>query len=78
MTREDKKKIERRAYWHDLLRQLRGTPDFPVKLFFHALFLVGAVYVAKGIEQERQQCQTSNKQIGCYSVFHCGLENGGN
>ena len=46
MTREDKKKIERRAYWHDLLRQLRGTPDFPVKLFFHALFLVGAVYVA--------------------------------
>ena len=33
---------------------------------------------AKGIEQERQQCQTSNKQIGCYSVFHCGLENGGN
>ena len=46
MTREDKKKIERRAYWHDLLRQLRGTPDFPVKLFFLALFLVGAVYVA--------------------------------
>ena len=46
MTREDKKKIERRAYWHDLLRQLRGPPDFPVKLFFHALFLVGAVYVA--------------------------------
>ena len=46
MTREDKKKIERRAYWHDLLRQLRGTPDFPVKLFFLALLLVGAVYVA--------------------------------
>ena len=46
MTREDKKKIERPAYWHDLLRQLRGTPDFPVKLFFLALFLVGAVYVA--------------------------------
>ena len=46
MTREDEKKIERRAYWHDLLRQLRGTPDFPVKLFFLALFLVGAVYVA--------------------------------
>ena len=46
MTREDKKKIERRAYWHDLLRQLRGTPDFPVKLFFLALYLVGAGYVA--------------------------------
>ena len=46
MTREDKKKIERRTYWHDLLRQLRGTPDFSLKLFALALFFVGAVYVA--------------------------------
>ena len=46
MTREDKKKIERRAYWHDIFRQLRGIPDFPVKLFFLALYLVGAGYVA--------------------------------
>ena len=46
MTREDKKNIERRTYWHDIFRQLRGIPDFPVKLFFLALFLVGAVYVA--------------------------------
>ena len=46
MTREDKKKIERRAYLHDLFRQLRSTPDFSPKLFFLALFLVGAVYVA--------------------------------
>ena len=55
MTREDKKKIERRAYWHDLLRQLRGTPDFPVKLFFLALFLVGAVYVATKQAALREQ-----------------------
>ena len=46
MTRDDKKKIERRAYWHDLFRQLRSTPDFSLKLFFLALFLVGAMYVA--------------------------------
>lgn len=46
MTREDKKKIERRACWHDLFRQLRGTPEFSLKLFFLALFFVGAVYVA--------------------------------
>ena len=46
MTREDKKNIERRTYWHDIFRQLRGIPDFPVKLFFLALYLVGAGYVA--------------------------------
>ena len=46
MTREDKKKIERRAYLHDLFRQLRSTPDFSLKLFALALFFVGAVYVA--------------------------------
>lgn len=45
MTREDKKKIERRAYLHDLFRQLRSTPDFSLKLFALALFFVGAVYV---------------------------------
>ena len=48
MTREDKKKIERRAYWHDLLRQLRGTPDFPVKLFFHALEHAVTAYLFVG------------------------------
>ena len=46
MTREDKKNIERRACWHDLFRQLRNVPDLLLKLFFLALFLVGAVYVA--------------------------------
>ena len=46
MTREDKKKIERHAYLHDLFRQLRSTPDFSLKLFALALFFVGAVYVA--------------------------------
>ncbi len=46
MTREDKKNIERRAYWHDLFRQLRNVPNLPLKLFALALFLVGAVYVA--------------------------------
>ena len=46
MTREDKKKIERRAYWHDLFRQLHNVPDLSLKLFALALFLVGAVYVA--------------------------------
>ncbi len=46
MTREDKKNIERRAYWHDLFRQLRNVPDLPLKLFALALFFVGAVYVA--------------------------------
>ena len=45
MTREDKKKIERRAYLHDLFRRLRSTPDFSLKLFALALFFVGAVYV---------------------------------
>ena len=55
MTREDKKKIERRAYWHDLFRQLRGTPDFSLKLFFLALFLVGAVYVATKQTALREQ-----------------------
>ena len=46
MTREDKKKIERRACWHDLLRQLCGVPDLPVKLSFIVLYFVGAVYAA--------------------------------
>ena len=46
MTREDKKKIERRACWHDLLRQLCGVPDLPVKLSFIMLYLVGAMYAA--------------------------------
>ena len=46
MTREDKKNIERRAYWHDLFRQLRNVPDLPLKLFALVLFFVGAVYVA--------------------------------
>ena len=46
MTREDKKKIERRAYWHDLFRQLHNVPNLSLKLFALALFLVGAVYVA--------------------------------
>ena len=46
MTREDNKKIERRTCWHDLFRQLCGTPDFSLKLFFLALYLVGAGYVA--------------------------------
>ena len=55
MTREDKKKIERRAYWHDLFRQLRGTPDFSLKLFFLALFFVGAVYVATKQTALREQ-----------------------
>ena len=59
MTREDKKKIERRAYWHDLLRQLRGTPDFPVKLFFLALFLVGAVYRAASTLKQEARMPTS-------------------
>ena len=55
MTREDKKKIERRTYWHDLLRQLRGTPDFSLNLFFLALYLVGAVYVATKQAALREQ-----------------------
>ena len=46
MTREDKKKIERRAYLHDLFRQLHNVPELSLKLFVLALFLVGAVYVA--------------------------------
>ena len=46
MTREDKKKIERRAYWHDLFRQLHNVPNLSLKLFALALFFVGAVYVA--------------------------------
>ena len=46
MTREDKKKIERRAYWHDLFRQLHNVPNLSLKFFALALFLVGAVYVA--------------------------------
>lgn len=46
MTREDKKKIERRAYLHDIFRQLHNGPDLPLKLFALALFFVGAVYVA--------------------------------
>lgn len=46
MTREDKKKIERRAYLHNLFRQLHNGPDLPLKLFVLALFFVGAVYVA--------------------------------
>ena len=46
MIREDKKKIERRAYWHDFFRQLHNVPDLPLKLFALALFFVGAVYVA--------------------------------
>ena len=46
MTREDKKNIERRAYWHDLFRQFRNVPDLPLKLFALVLFFVGAVYVA--------------------------------
>lgn len=45
MTREDKKKIERRAYWRDLWRQLCGAPDFSPILFFLALYLIGASYV---------------------------------
>ena len=46
MTREDKKKIERRAYLHDIFRQLHNGPNLPLKLFALALFFVGAVYVA--------------------------------
>ena len=46
MTREDKKKIEHRAYWHDLFRQLHNVPNLSLKLFALALFFVGAVYVA--------------------------------
>ena len=46
MTREDKKNIERRAYWHDLFRQLRNAPELPLKLFALVLFFAGAVYVA--------------------------------
>ncbi len=46
MTREDKKKIERRACWHDLLRQLCGVPDLPVKLSLIVLYFVGAAYAA--------------------------------
>ena len=42
MTREDKKKIQRRAYWRDLWRQLCGAPDFSPMLFFLALYLMGA------------------------------------
>ena len=45
MTREDKKKIQRRAYWRDLWRQLCGAPDFSPMLFFLALYLMGAAYV---------------------------------
>ena len=57
MTREDKKNIERRTYWHDLFRQLRGTPDFSLKLFFLALFLVGAVHVATKQVTLREQAK---------------------
>ena len=46
MTKEDKKKIERRAYWHDLFRQLHNVSDLPLKLFALAIFFAGAVYVA--------------------------------
>ena len=45
MTREDKKKIQRRAYWRDLWRQLCGAPNFSPMLFFLALYLMGAAYV---------------------------------
>ena len=45
MIREDKKKIQRRAYWRDLWRQLCGAPDFSPMLFFLALYLMGAAYV---------------------------------
>ena len=45
MTREDKKKIQHRAYWRDLWRQLCGAPDFSPMLFFVALYLIGASYV---------------------------------
>ena len=45
MTREDKKKIQHRAYWRDLWRQLCGAPDFSPMLFFLALYLMGAAYV---------------------------------
>ena len=55
MTREDKKNIERRACWHDLFRQLRNVPDLLLKLFFLALFLVGAVYVATKQTALREQ-----------------------
>ena len=57
MAREDKKKIQRRAYWHDLLRQLRGTPDFSLNLFFLALYLVGSVYVATKQAALREQAK---------------------
>ena len=46
MTREDKKKIARRACWHDLFRQLCGVPDLPVKLSFIMFYFVGAMYAA--------------------------------
>lgn len=55
MTREDKKKIERRAYWHDLFRQLRNVPNLSLKLFALALFFVGAVYVAAKQTALREQ-----------------------
>lgn len=55
MTREDKKKIQRRAYLHDLFRQLRSTPDFSLKLLALALFFVGAVYVAAKQAALREQ-----------------------
>ena len=45
MIREDKKKIQRRAYWRDLWRQLCGAPNFSPMLFFLALYLMGAAYV---------------------------------
>ena len=45
MTREDKKKIQRRAYWRDLWRQLCGALDFSPMLYFVALYLIGASYV---------------------------------
>ena len=43
-----------------------------------ALQLVFCCLSAKGIEQERQQRRSAYQQLGGQSVFHCGLENGGN
>ena len=63
MTREDKKNIERRTYWHDIFRQLRGIPDFPVKLFFLALYLVGAGYVATKQVTLREQVKLADSSI---------------
>ena len=42
MTRNEKKRMQRKGVWHDLLRHI---PDLSVKLVFILLYLAGAVFV---------------------------------